>query len=121
MTEIALDNITNLTPAQLLSLRSQLMKLDQAEDARKSTKAVAIAQDIVKDFTPAPFQSGAVGVHLTGKGDVTMPDGTVESWTVSVLVRKTSTIPARKPKGAPVTVTKIMADAKGDETADTTP
>lgn len=119
------SNLDTLTPAQLLGLRQQLLALDAAEDTRKATKAVAIAQDIVKEFTPAPFSSGAVGVHMNGKGDVTMPDGTVESWTVSVLVRRTSSIPARKGKNGPVTVTKIAdkpADAPAsDETTDTTP
>ena len=125
-TEFVLPNLDTLTPAQLLGLRAQMQALDAAEDTRKATKAVAIAQEIVKDFTPAPVSSGAVGVHLNGKGDVTMPDGTVESWTVSVLVRRTSTIPARKGKNGPVTVTKIAdkpaPDAgASDETADTTP
>ncbi len=111
-------NVANLSAQQLLALRSQLLQLDAAESARKTEVAVGFAQAVVNEFAPAPFSSGAVGVHLNGKGDVKMPDGSVENWTVSVLVRRTSTIPARKAKGNPVTVTKIPA---ADETVDTTP
>ena len=102
----ALFNLNTLTPAQLASVVSQLNAMNAAEDARKQSTAVKIAQDVVSEFTPGEFKSGAVGVHLNGAGNVTLPDGTVENWTVSVLVRRTASIPARKSKNA-VTTSKI--------------
>jgi hypothetical protein len=104
-------NLSTLTPAQLASIMSQLNVMKAGEEKRKREHALMLAESVVGDFECETFASGARGVSISGvKGDIPFPDGTVRNVTVSILVRVTDTIPARKvkagaTKGHPVTTT----------------
>ncbi len=91
-------DISKLSPGQLASIFSQLKALEQAQKDALKNFALSAAESALAQFETETFDSGAVGLYAHAKGPVMLPDGTEREVTVSLNVRFTDTIPARKTK-----------------------